>query len=91
MLVESVDDIIAELAPKLKSALSNPPSKRAEALQDLTLFERRLLDAMHDEPIHIEALADRAGFPAAEALAHLLSLECKGMVRQMPGKLFLKV
>lgn len=87
MLVESIDDIVAELAPRLKGILStNVPCP--EAPPDLTLFERQLLDALTDEALHIDALADRAGLSTADTLVHLLSLEFKGIVRQMPGKMF---
>jgi DNA processing protein len=91
MLAESVDDIIAELAPKLKPVLTNHPAARSSPPPDLTLFERHLLDVMTDDPIHIDMLAERAGVATADALVHLLSLEFKGMIRQSPGKMFVKL
>jgi len=91
MLAESVEDVIAELAPKLKAVLTDHPSMRTDPPPDLTLFERQLLDAMSDDSIHIDTLADRAGVSTADALVHLLSLEFKGMIRQTPGKMFVRV
>jgi DNA processing protein len=91
MLAESVDDIVAELAPKLKPMLTNHPATRTNPPPDLTLFERQVLDAMPDAPIHIDMLAERAGVATADALVHLLSLEFKGMIRQTPGKMFVKL
>jgi DNA processing protein len=90
MLVESVDDILAELAPKLKGTAAHRPATHAAPPPDLTLFERKVLDAMSDEPVHIDPLAERAGLSTSETLVHLLGLEFKGAVRQLPGKLFVK-
>ncbi len=88
ILTESVDDIIAELAPRLKGVLKDLPSPSAEVPPDLTLFEQQVLNAMGDEQLHIDTLAERAGLATADTLVHLLSLEFKGVVRQMPGKMF---
>jgi DNA processing protein len=90
-LVENVEDILAELGPRLKQILKGTKIKDAEAPPDLTLFERRLYDALTEEPIHIDALADRAGLSTSDALVQLLSLEFKGAVKQMPGKMFVKL
>jgi DNA processing protein len=87
-LTETVDDILEELAPRLS------PLKRAaagEAPQDLTLFERTILDGCGDDPLHVDALASRARMTVPDALVHLLSLEFKGAVRQMPGKRFVRL
>jgi len=91
VLTESIDDILQELGPRLKRVLRDTELTRAQAPPDLTLFERRLYDAMGDEPVHIDALADRSGLATSEALVHLLSLEFKGVVKQMPGKNFVRI
>jgi DNA processing protein len=87
-LTESVDDILEELAPRL-SNLQPPPTQNHAA--DLTLFERAMLDALGDEPLHVDALATRSHMSVPDALVHLLSLEFKGAVRQMPGKMFARL
>jgi DNA processing protein len=46
---------------------------------------------MEDAPIHIDALAERAGCSTSDALVQLLSLEFKGAVRQTPGKMFVRI
>jgi DNA processing protein len=40
--------------------------------------------------VHIDTLAARTGFSVADALVHLLALEFKGIVRQRPGKVFVR-
>jgi DNA processing protein len=89
-LTETVDDIIAELAPRLTGVLASRPTAPAPVPPDLTLFERQLYDAMTDDPMHIDLIAERAGMKSADALVYLLTLEFKGSVRQMAGKMFLR-
>jgi DNA processing protein len=87
-LVQRVDDILEELGPQLRHLLKKetPP----DPALDLTLFERKIFDKLTDEPIHIDELAELAETLTADALVSLLSLEFKGLVRQLPGKMFLR-
>lgn len=89
-LVECVDDIVAILSPQLKKLLKSSNSA-VRAMPQVSVFEQALYDAMGDAPIHIDALAERAKMSTADALVHLLSLEFKGLVRQNPGKMFVKI
>jgi DNA processing protein len=87
-LVEHIDDILSELVPStLRTSRALPPPPPPG---ELTLFEERVLRTIPDEPLHIDAIALRADIPAHDALCHLLSLELKGLVRQIPGKLFVR-
>jgi len=88
LLTESVDDILGELGPRIKALLNDHAAASFEPPHDLTLFERRLYDVMTEDPVQIDLLAERAGLSASETLVHLLSLEFKGIVRQLPGKMF---
>jgi DNA processing protein len=89
-LVESIDDILQELAPKLSGFIPALNSAQKPLLPPLTLFEQRLFDVLDNHPKHIDLVAEHSGFSTAEALVHLLTLEFKGAVRQLPGKLFLR-
>lgn len=92
MLVECVEDILTELAPRLRGVLNNSLPAHRDAPPDLTLFERQIYDALPDDtPVHIDALVQRAGLSITDALANLLSLEIKGVVRQTPGKMFARL
>ena len=91
LLTESVEEIIAELAPRLKSIVQLTGAGKTEPPEDLSLFEQQVYEALGTDPVHIDALAARAGLTTADTLVHLLSLEFKGAVRQMPGKMFLRV
>jgi DNA processing protein len=89
-LVESVDDIIAELHPQLKRLLADQKVAQPKAAPELNLFEQKLYDVLEDDPIHIDLLAERASLTTADALVHLLSMEFKGAVKQLRGKMFVK-
>jgi DNA processing protein len=54
------------------------------------LFERKIFDKLTGDPIHIDELAELAEASTADALVSLLSLEFRGLVRQLPGKMFLR-
>ncbi len=90
LLVESAAEILEELAPQLGGTEGAPPTTRQRPVVTLTLFEQRLYDVVSGEPTHIDALADRSGFSPADTLVHLLALEFKGLVRQLPGKFFVR-
>jgi len=87
-LTESVDDILVEIAPHL---LPLTQARQKKEAGDLTLFEKTLLDAVGDDPVHIDQIAARSRVSAPEALVQLLSLEFKGAVRQLPGKRFVRI
>ena len=88
-LVQGVEDILEELRPQLRHILKK--DREPEPAVQVTIFERALLDVLGSEPIHIDEIAERAQTTTADALVNLLSLEFKGLVRQFPGKMFLRL
>jgi DNA processing protein len=90
-LVESVDDILSELALRLRPILkkTGPPERKPPV--ELTLFEKSIYDTLCDHPSHIDLLAEKTGLSSADTLVNLLSMEFKGVVKQLPGKMFLKI
>jgi DNA processing protein len=53
--------------------------------------ERRILEALCAEPIHVDELQFRCGVPAAEISATLALLELKGRARQVGGMCYIRV
>lgn len=83
-LVESVDDILLELAPRL-GALLREAGPAASAAADAPLPEldpdaQRLLSLLGDAPQPVDALVARSGLGAAAVKAALLHLELAGRV-----------
>lgn len=89
-LVQTVEDVVEELQTNLRGA---PPPVRApaQAPGDLPDEERAILDALAEEVVHVDALAAATGLPVGRALSALLSLELAGLVRQLPGKRFMRM
>ncbi|MGM9485425.1 DNA-processing protein DprA [Roseateles sp. NT4] len=80
-LVESAEDVLEELPP-LGTLV-------AKAEIDETPHEQQaLLDAMGFDPVSLDALMARCGWPAAELSAALLELELDGQVARLAGQLF---
>ena len=85
-LIKSHEDILVELELKLKPIIGkNIPKPSIE----LSLFEQKVLETITDSPLHIDNIASTLSMNTSECLVHLLSLEFKGMVKQLPGKMFL--
>jgi DNA processing protein len=60
--------------------------------QALEPNKRILYDLLaQDEARLVDDLVERSGLTSSEVLACLFDLELKGVVRQLPGKQFLKV
>jgi len=84
-LVRSAEDVLIELELKLKPVLGkNIPKQQV----DLNLFEEKLLNILDSEALQIDKIAADAKLSTSDCLVHLLSLEFKGMIKQLPGKMF---
>ena len=91
-LVLDVDDILEELhvpaMPEPADDAPGDPSPPAASEPDLSGREKTLYDALSDTPVHVDRLCSDTGLSSSTALATLLTLEMKGLVRQLAGKQF---
>lgn len=91
-LVSCIEDILVELEVKLKPILKKDLiAKEAKQIVDLNNTERQLFDAIEYEPLHIDTINEVTGLSISDCLVNLLSLEFKGLIRQIPGKNFTRV
>jgi len=96
-LVTLWEDVIEELPSPVRSQLlpveAANSEERAKLLHgSLTPAERTLYDLLtEDESRHTDDMVELSGVTSPEVLAALFDLELKGVVRQLPGKQFLKV
>lgn len=84
-LVESAEDVLEELTGLTMVANETAASGAAPPLP---AAHQGVLDAMGHDPVSLEALMARGGWPAAELSAHLLELELEGLVARLAGQLF---
>ncbi len=92
-LVENVTDIIDELAPLLYERKNIDPERKTKdpAVSFVLSSEERLvLEAVTAYPVHIDTITRQLQLDASSVSAMLLQLEIKGVVEQMPGKLFVR-
>jgi DNA processing protein len=101
VLVCGAQDIVDELESGLNSLAldfapetelgdpdASPPARREI---ELNSEERQILDQLDGTECTIDALAEATGIPAGTVSAHLLQLEMKRAVKQLPGKYFTKL
>ncbi|HLE18903.1 MAG TPA: DNA-processing protein DprA, partial [Syntrophales bacterium] len=104
-LIEDVYDILDEIMPqiemkqkihipeaaeKTKSHKEIPPAAcRTSGNEDLTDKERNLLERISASPVTIDSLIAQTGERPGEILNNLLLLELKGLITQLPGKMFI--
>jgi DNA processing protein len=87
---ELLDEIEGQLGPSPESTGSATEQPKAPPLPVLNGPETKLYDALTSEPVHLDTLCERSGLDASNALVYLLSLEFKGLVRQLAGKQFFR-
>ena len=96
-LVTSWEDVIEELPTPIRAELLpvDTASREERALlveKDLAPAEGTLYQLLGvNESRDVEDLVELSGLTSSEVLAALFDLELKGVVRQLPGKQFLKV
>jgi DNA processing protein len=95
-LVMDVADILEELRPD--AIPSDPFGEEAaesatvpDAAPSLSGIERTLYEVIGTDPVHIDVICADTGLEPSTALVYLLSLEFKGLIRQMAGKQFYRV
>jgi DNA processing protein len=80
-LVESADDVLAELA-------GFQPTARASTLAAAPSADSGLLAVMGHDPVDVDSLCERAGLSPEEVTSQLLRLELDGRVTALPGGLY---
>jgi DNA processing protein len=91
-LCEGVEDILSEFE-YLFPASNKPPSAGETGVLpalELSPNEQKVYDTLSNEEISIDDVIRNSGLPASAVSVALLSLEMKRIIRQLPGKLFVK-
>jgi DNA processing protein len=92
-LCESAEDILSEFEYLF------PPSNRPQAPSEngvlpaleLSESERKAYDAIGEDEASIDEIIRRTGLPSSAVSVALLSLEMKRAIRQLPGKIFVRL
>ena len=97
-LVQDWQDVVEELPAKVRQNLSSQPhateteSEASLFAESLTAPGKAIYDFLKvDQPVHIDEVLDALSqFSPSLVLSNLLDLEFKNLVRQLPGKNFVK-
>ena len=100
-LVETWEDVVEELPTPVRSEIlerlaatgsTSLEQKQLPLTAELSESERvvfRILKA--DEALHVDQVVEATALTPSEVLPALFELEMKGLIRQLPGKYFLRV
>jgi DNA processing protein len=86
--VESSQDVLEELKLPVVQAQGMLQNACDDDTPHDNKSEDALLRAMGHDPVSLDALQARSGWPTADLQAQLLELELMGQVGRLPGGLF---
>lgn len=92
-LITKASDIIEELESKLNFNSGKNISKdsvKEIKTENLSENESKIYEVLSNEPVHIDKINEITGLSISDCLVNLLTLEFKGIVKQLPGKYFVK-
>lgn len=91
-LCEGAEDILSEFE-YLFPASNRPPAANESGVLpalELTDNEQKVFGVLDSEELSIDEIIRKAGLPSSAVSVALLSLEMKRLVKQLPGKLFVR-
>jgi len=96
-LVTNWEDVVEELPTPVRAELI--PVESASSEEYAEIVEKSLSPEVRqiysllavDKSRHIDEIVELSGLTSSQVLAQLFDLEMKGVIRQLPGKQFLKV
>lgn len=88
-LVETWEDVVEEWPSPLRERMLAAKAEEKREVPAMSPQEKRVFDRLRaDSLTHIDELVEAEDTSVSEMLGLLLSLELKGLVRQVPGKHF---
>ncbi len=95
-LIEGPADVLEDLFPYMKGYVSelnldygDTPGKAA-VMPSLAPDEMSVYGQISLEPVHVDVIAEKTGFPVSRILSMLLDMELRGLVRQISGMNYIK-
>ena len=86
-LVENADDVLQELGLNVPYSPQGAILKR-ETSRLMDEDEKKVYEILGNYPLHIDYIVRYSNFDSARVAGLLTRLELKGLVRQLPGKMF---
>ena len=89
ILVQDVDDILVELEQILEKQLLR--KKQDKHVPQLKGNEKKIYETLDSDPQHVDQIAFDTNLSPGETLSILLTLELMRLIRQLAGKMFIRV
>jgi DNA processing protein len=91
-LCEGAEDVLSEFEYLFPGSNRPPSAAEGGTLPALTLSEneQKIYDTLSNEEVPMDEVIRHSGLPASTVSVALLSLEMKRLIRQLPGKLFVR-
>lgn len=91
-LVQSVDDILDELGPLVApTKIDSETTVHHPAELKLSQQEKKVLNAISNEPTSFDIVVSEVGLPAARVLSTITVLEMRRLIRRVTGTTFVRV
>ena len=87
-LVETVEDIIEEIAPQLSRRGDAAPASARSLPENSGPAARQIFALLKETSLQVDQVIEQSGLPAPQVLQVLLDLELQGFVCQRPGKIY---
>lgn len=101
-LIENVYDILDEILPQLdkskehslhtsicgQDSREEKKTRETKVFAGLTDSEKSILKVISSEAVEVDGIITAAGLKASDVLNILLTMELKGIIKQLPGKKF---
>jgi predicted Rossmann fold nucleotide-binding protein DprA/Smf involved in DNA uptake len=97
--VEDVMEALGYIGERLQSHVTAAAAKASERIEkplfdvnklNLSVDEKTIYDCLTKEPLHIEEIIAGTNLTPGGINAGLISLRLKGLIKQLPGSLFLR-
>ena len=101
-LIESIEDVteaLGYIGEQLETHVTMAAEEAAEKVEaplfdvgqlNLSDYEKTIYDCLSKEPLHVEQIIAEADLSPGSINAGLISLQLKGLIKQLPGSLFLR-
>ncbi len=90
-LVQSAEDIVEELNISKRPVDDDKSTSKPDGIEiKLSEYERSIYELLSDEPCHIDEIVGRANIALSKTSQILLNLELKRLVRELPGKNYIR-
>ncbi len=96
-LVQKPWDIVEEILPMLEPSFRenlegrHNEGKTQKTILELGPEEQHLFDRIPSEPISLDELITQGSYSSSEVMSILLSLEMKGLIKQIPGLQYIRM